>query len=369
MKIIHIVLGKGNPNRMNGVNKVAYQLATTQTQMGYDVTLWGIANNLEINYPDRNFKTVLFQQNKNKLKLDINLKSSINALTENTIVHIHGSFIPEFFHVSKLLSKKNIDYIYTPHGALTKGAMVKNNFAKKLYFELFESTLIKNAKAMQLLGVQEVEYTNSLINSNNKVLIPNGQDLTVIPDLEEVNNKEIVFGFCGRLATFHKGLDLLFEGFKIFLDNGNNGTLELIGDSDERLKLETHCLELGIEKKVIFHGKKFGYEKFKLIGKFDVFMHTSRMEGFPTAVLEASGMGKVCITSEATNINDYLRKFDAGLPMHTNTPASIAKKMEEALELFNADKLSPIGNRAKEMVENEFSWTNVSQQLIEVYTK
>ena len=60
MKIIHLVLGKGNPNRMNGVNKVAYQLATTQTEMGHDVTLWGIANDLHKNYPERNFKTVLF---------------------------------------------------------------------------------------------------------------------------------------------------------------------------------------------------------------------------------------------------------------------------------------------------------------------
>ena len=369
MKIIHLVLGKGNPDRMNGVNKVAYQLATTQTEMGYDVTLWGIANDLKENFPDRNFKTTLFQQGKNKLKLDPKLKIAIYELPKDAIVHIHGSFIPEFFHVSKLLSKNKISYVYTPHGALTKGAMVKNNFVKKLYFELFESSLIKKAKAMQLLGVQELDYTNSLINTNNKVLIPNGQDLSVFPDLDMVQNKEIVFGFCGRLATFHKGLDLLFEGFKIYIENGNNGTIELIGDSNERTELESLCKKLGIEDRVIFHGKKFGYEKFKLIGNFDVFMHTSRMEGFPTAVLEAAGMGKVCITSEATNINDYLRKFSAGLPMDENNPAIIAKTMENALQLFESNQLSSIGARAKAMVEKEFSWNNVSKQLIQVYSK
>ena len=369
MKIIHLVLGKGNPNRMNGVNKVAYQLATTQTEMGHDVTLWGIANDLELNYPDRNFKTVLFQQMKNKLKLDSNLRQAIEALSKDSIVHIHGSFIPEFFHVSKLLSSLDVPYVYTPHGALTEGAMVKNNFAKKMYFQLFESTLIKNAKAMQLLGIQEMEYTNNLINSNNKVLIPNGQDLSVIPSLDQVNNKEIVFGFCGRLATFHKGLDLLFEGFKMYLDNGKKGTLELIGDSDEREMLENLCQKLGITDQVVFHGKKFGEEKYELIGGFDVFMHTSRMEGFPTAVLEAAAMGKVCITSEATNINDYLRKFNAGLPMKINNKETIASTMAEALKLFDQDELEPIGKRAKEMVEKEFSWTNVSKQLIEVYEK
>lgn len=369
MKIIHLVLGKGNPNRMNGVNKVAYQLATTQTQLGHDVTLWGIANDLKLNFPERNFKTILFQQKKNKLKLAANLVTAIQELSKESIVHIHGSFITEFYHVSKLLCKYEIPYLYTPHGALTKGAMMKNSWVKSVYFKLFESSLIHNAKAMQLLGIQELEFSNNLITSNNKVLIPNGQDLSVIPNLEQVDNKEIVFGFCGRLATYHKGLDLLFQGFRIYKDKGHQGTIELIGDSDEKNELIALCEKLKIIDHVTFYGKKFGYEKFELIGKFDVFMHTSRMEGFPTAVLEAAGMGKVCITSEATNINDYLRKFNSGLPMEVNTSEAIAEKMEVALNLFQRNELNAIGHRAKEMVKSEFSWNNVSKQLIDVYSK
>jgi hypothetical protein len=31
MEIVHLILGKANPDRMNGVNKVVYQLATYQT--------------------------------------------------------------------------------------------------------------------------------------------------------------------------------------------------------------------------------------------------------------------------------------------------------------------------------------------------
>ena len=66
MKIIHLVLGKANPERMNGVNKVVHQLAKTQATLGQKVSVWGIANDLIPNYPIRNFKTVLFQQYSNK---------------------------------------------------------------------------------------------------------------------------------------------------------------------------------------------------------------------------------------------------------------------------------------------------------------
>ncbi len=370
MKIIHLVLGKGNPERMNGVNKVAYQLATTQTQMGHDVYLWGIANNLTKNYPARNFKTILFQQNKNKLKIDSNLILAIKELDKESIVHIHGSFIPEFYHVSKLLATQQTPYVYTPHGALTKGAMVKNNFIKKMYFELFESSLIKKAKVMQLLGIQELEFTKTLINSDNKYLIPNGQDLSSIPSFEkrERKNENIVFGFCGRLARFHKGLDLMIMGFKEFIDRGNKGSIEFIGDGGDRLELENLVEELNLTNFVLFHGALFGQPKYERINDCDVFLHTSRMEGFPTAVLEAAALEKVCITSEATNINDYLRNFDAGLPMKNNEVKDIADMMEKANELFKNDKLEPIGKRARKMVEEEFSWMKVAQQLVDVYS-
>jgi len=97
IKIIHLVLGKANPNRMNGVNKVAYQLATTHTRLGYDTKLWGIANTLEHNYPERNFKTELFLQYKNKGKVNQELRTAIAELPSETVVHIHGAFIPTFY--------------------------------------------------------------------------------------------------------------------------------------------------------------------------------------------------------------------------------------------------------------------------------
>ena len=60
MEIIHIVLGKANPDRMNGVNKVVFQLATKQAESGRKVTVWGITKDPIKNFPDRNFETVLF---------------------------------------------------------------------------------------------------------------------------------------------------------------------------------------------------------------------------------------------------------------------------------------------------------------------
>ena len=371
MKIIHLVLGKANPNRMNGVNKVAYQLATTQTTLGYNVSLWGIANTLEKNYPERNFKTVIFQQLKNKLRLDPNLVKALKGLDKNTIVHIHGAFIPEFYQISRLLKKQDVPYIYTPHGSFTEMAMTKNSMIKKLYFRLFETSLIENAKRIQLLGINEFTFLDSLTLKAKKCMIPNGQDLNEIPNYPPNQSKTNppVFGFCGRLATFHKGLDLMLQAFAKYIHDGNEGTLELIGDSNERASLEKLTKELKIDHLVIFHGKKFGKEKFDLLAGMDIFLHTSRMEGFPTAVLEAAALGKPCITSEATNINSFIRKYNSGFTLLENTPEEIAQTMNVAQQQYYKKELSKLGANARRMVEEEFDWAVIAKQLVEVYSE
>ncbi len=369
MEIIHLVLGKANPERMNGVNKVAYQLASTQTDLGHNVTLWGIANSMDKNYPDRNFKTQLFYQIKNKLSLDPALILAIKALSKDTIVHLHGAFIPEFYHISRLLKKRNISYVYTPHGSLTEMAMTKNKWVKKIYFQFLESKLIEDAKRIQLLGVNEYSYLDTLTKKANKCLIANGQNLKVIPmyPAKETQNENPVFGFCGRLATFHKGLDLMLEGFRNYLNQGGKGTLELIGDGSERADLEQLAKELGIAELVIFHGKKFGKEKFDLLAKMDIFLHTSRMEGFPTAVLEAAAMKIPTITSDATNINDYVKKYQSGFILFQNTPQEIGEVMATATQFFHDKKLMEMGESGRKMVEQEFNWKKIANELVQVY--
>ncbi len=369
MKIIHLVLGKANPERMNGVNKVAYQLALTQKKLGHDASVWGIANSLTINFPERNFETKIFQQYKNKTKLDVHLYTAIKQLPTAVIFHIHGAFIPEFYKITRLLQKQSVPYIYTPHGSLTKMAMHKNNAFKKFYFRLFESKLIANAKKVQLLGIHEYNDLDKLTSNAKKCLIANGQNLEDIPDFTNQipKNKIPVFGFCGRLATFHKGLDLMLSGFAQYLEKGNKGTLALIGDGKDRQELEALVRKLNIQEHVVFHGKKFGQEKFELLNKMDIFLHTSRMEGFPTAVLEAAAMKKVTITSEATNINPFVTKYSSGFILEKNTPEEIADVMEVANVYFKENKLSILGKKNREMVEIEFNWESIAKKLIKVY--
>jgi glycosyltransferase involved in cell wall biosynthesis len=276
MKIIHAVLGKANPDRMNGVNKVAHQLAKTQLEMGHEVTVWGIASSLEHNYPERQFKTELFLKSANKLRLDANLVKAVEALPKTAVVHVHGAFITEFYLLTKLLRKRGVEYVFTPHGSFSEVAMQKGKWRKRLYFSLLEKTLVKNAKAVQLLGDLEFSHLDRLTKIDHKVLIPNGMELSELPEiLPKAKNQQLTFGFCGRLDIYYKGLDFMLRGFALFLKKGHQARLEIIGDGEDRSALEQLAAELGIQSKVVFFGAKYGDEKYRLMAQCDVFLHTS----------------------------------------------------------------------------------------------
>ncbi|GEM_PF-281318 len=369
MRIIQLVLGKANPERMNGVNKVAHHLATALTELGHEVTLWGIASNTCHDYPPRVYPTELFQQLPQKWKLDPSFERALARLGTHAIVHIHGSFVPEFYWVARRLQARGIPYVYTPHGALTRAAMTKNGLLKRVYFRLFESRILKGAHKVQLLGIQEFRYLDELLPLRNKCLIPNGIDLNELPNVVPAQPSEtLVFGFCGRLDRYHKGLDRWFDAFEHYLKWGLKGRLELIGDGPDRQWLEQHAKVLGIADKVTFYGARYGEEKYRLMARAHVFVHTSRMEGFPMAVLEAAGLGLPCLTTEPTNINSYIRQCKAGFPVREPGDAvAIADAMARVHDAVQQGSLSAYGRRARQMAEQAFDWHKIAQQLAEVY--
>ena len=105
MEIIHLILGKANPNRMNGVNKVVHELATTQVEKGIQPKC-GALPTILYDYPSRIFKTRLFKASKNPFGFDKELKAALLTRTQSAVIHIHGAFLPVFYSVSAFLQTR-----------------------------------------------------------------------------------------------------------------------------------------------------------------------------------------------------------------------------------------------------------------------
>jgi len=362
MKIIHILVGKADPNTMNGVNKVVHSLATIQTEKGLDVEVWGITSNPSIIRHKHVYKLSLFRRDKTKFRLADELKSSIDKILPDVRVHLHSVFLPEFHLIGRRLKRKGVSWVLTPHGGYESAGWRKNRLTKEAFSYLFERPVVEGASAVHAIGETELASIRNRFKAKKVVLIPNGLVLT---DAPSETDGQLIFGFCGRLSTEHKGLDLLVDGMARYRFSGGKGLLWLVGDGSGRSEIENKVRSLGADNHVKFLGAMFGDEKLRALSKMAVFLHTSRWDVLPTAVLEAAGLSKPLLVSKATNFGPYVDQWKCGIVLDENTPEHIAEGMT-FFENAHADGgLSEMGRNSRNMAKSEFQWSTIVDAMIE----
>lgn len=370
MEIIHIVLGKANPLRMNGVNKVVHELATKQALAAYHVQIWGIAKDTTHNYPERNFKTKIFAKSKNPFAINAELKKEIVAKKGKAVFHLHGGFIPTFYAIAMWLSKHKIPFVTMTHGAYNTLAMEKNKTIKQIYFSLLEKKLLKAASFIHCIGQSEIDGLQRIYPNNKTVLIPYGFDmpLKISTNTNHTNENKFIIGFCGRIDVYTKGLNELLEAFASFTKTISNTQLWIIGDGKEKAELETKAKLLQIENKIVFWGSKFGDEKIELLQQCNMFASPSRNEGLPAAVLEAASLGIPCLVTEATNLGKAISTYKAGYVISaTNSTLIYEALVELNILMKEMNREEQLKQNAKKMVAEYFNWDNTLDKLQQVY--
>lgn len=364
IRVIHVLKGKANPDTMNGVNKVVHNLASIQLQQGIDAKVWGITSSPGIISHYHDYSLELFMAEKNRFRINSEMRRAISEASHDTIFHIHSVFLPELYAVSRLLKDQRRPWVLVPHGGYAPESMKKNYLAKKLYKLIFENRLIDGAAAIHAIGhYGEADQFQTGRNANKVYVVPNGhttnsrfkQDWSVTGPLR--------LCFCGRLARAHKGLDLLLQGLQIASLKGIQVHLDLIGDSEERATLEQIARKLGVLDIVSFHGMKIGEPKENLLLNADVFVHTSRWDVVPTAVLEAAGLGLPLLVTLPTNMASYVNNFSAGYVVNSLDPKEIARLISQAAIDRRAGLLSEKGAGARRMIATRFSWEDISEGI------
>ncbi len=364
MEIIHLILGKANPDRLNGVNKVVYQMATEQTKAGKKVSLWGITKNPTHDYPVRNFETRLFKACLNPFGIDNELRDAIR-LRSNAVFHLHGGWVPVYSSLARFFETNGIRFVLTPHGAYNTVAMKKNSFVKKIYFRLFEKSLLDYAKNVHAIGASEVDGLQYIYPNNKSFLLPYGFEPPAETKSHE-KNKTFTIGFVGRLDTHTKGLDLLLKAFDNFRKTESDSVLWIIGEGTGRSFIEGFIKEEQLEN-VVLWGKKFGAEKDELIAQMHVFVHPSRNEGMPSAVLEAASLGVPSIVSMATNVGGYINDFNAGMAIANESVDELEHSMKTMKQLYNKHQAGAFPANCRRMLSEVFGWKLLVHKFDELY--
>ena len=367
MKIVHLLLGKANPERSNGVNRSVDGLARAQRRAGAEVEVWGITPTPQAPTSARGYPLRLFGPGSNRLRLSGELRDALAALAHDDVVHFHGGYHPEFQAAARILARGGRSWVVTPHGAFRRAVVRAAWIKKRTWLALFQRHLLERARAVQVFSQREADELRRYAPRARIVVLPNGIEAGA-PRESAAHEQRLVFGFLGRLEQHTKGLDLLIDGFARYREAGGAGELTLIGAGPDEPALRERARLAGCSADVRFAGECFGPEKRAELDKLDVFLHPSRHEGMPMAVLEAAGSGLPCVLSRETNLAEAFERRAAGLVLEPNDAATLARALLSCEELARDGRLERMARAARELMREEFEpGTLAARSLAELY--
>jgi glycosyltransferase involved in cell wall biosynthesis len=182
-----------------------------------------------------------------------------------------------------------------------------------------------------------------------------------------IDAKEIIF--VGRLVE-RKGVRYLIEALAHVKDKIPH-RLVIIGDGPERTDLEQRVQDLELEDRVIFTGRISDEELYKYYNQCSfivlpaVYDAKGDIEGLGVVLLEAMSYAKPAIASNAGGITDIVTDGENGYLV----PPGDASALADAIVTLATDQSSSkrMGLRAKQTVDEKFSWNRIVNQLAALY--
>ncbi len=175
----------------------------------------------------------------------------------------------------------------------------------------------------------------------NPVLVP-----CVDSDLETEKSSKTVLAM-GRLCE-DKGFDLLLKAFVPLSKKFPDWILEVWGEGEQRQLLEGLCDQLGLREKVRFPG--LAQEHYKTLSRADIFVLSSRTEGFPNVLGEAMACGLPVVSFDCrSGPSEMIRDGVNGLLVPPANVPALTSAMEQLMTSVELRKR--LGEEAQKITE------------------
>ena len=154
-------------------------------------------------------------------------------------------------------------------------------------------------------------------------ILKNGLKESNIYSIEKVNLITV-----GRLNK-QKGYDILLKTHNELLKEGLDYNLYILGEGEERKKLEQYIKDNNIEKNTFLLG--FKENPYPYIKEADIFISSSRYEGYPLVICEAICLEKPIIATKCTGPNEILEGGKYGLLAEVESVESLRENMKKLI--------------------------------------
>jgi len=218
------------------------------------------------------------------------------------------------------------------------------------------------------LRVKPAMTSNLLIGSS---VIPASEPESSVQHHEQVSGlrvkpamtSNLLIGSTGNLYKT-KGFEHFIKASKIISEQKISATFIIIGEGEERKKLETLIRQNNLANDFILTGRI--NEAAKLLPAFDIYICSSVKEGLSYTIIEAMQAGLPIAATNVGGNGELIEDNITGLLAEAGNPESLAQKIIELIK--NPALKNKLGQQAKLKAREEFCLEKMVEETKKAYS-
>jgi glycosyltransferase involved in cell wall biosynthesis len=301
-----------------------------------------------------------------------------------------SSGIRMYYGIKKLVKKLwpifPFDIIHA-HMALPDGyaaMLLSRDYSKPLVitFQATDLDITANRNDKCLQSLQKVFFAaDKVISPSPRLSGQFSERFKIVSDIVGygINSEDVFYGDSNLSAKYKnyrvllsvsrliptKGVDLNLYALKKIIAKYDNLLYLIIGDGPARQELECLVNDLGLKGHVKFIGQQPHNRVMEYMSICNIFSMPSWQETFGLVYAEAMAHGKPIIGCQGQGVDGIVTDGKTGLLVKPKDVDSLVKAIDYLLS--NPDEARDIGERARKLVLENYTWEKNAEKTIEIY--
>ena len=193
-------------------------------------------------------------------------------------------------------------------------------------------------------------------------LLPNGVNVSEYRLRPELKSSTPLIGYLGRLKKY-KSVDHLLRALPLVVRAVPDTRLLIIGDGDDRHRLEKLAGQLGIADKVEFAGQVDHETKIDLLNRVWCVVNPSPKEGWGLTVIEANACGAPVIAANSPGLRDSVVDGKTG---RLYSYGNVEQLAQHLIGLLKDEKERNYFSQQSRLWSEKFSWEASAEKAIAI---